>query len=66
MMSCWSIPDKRVIVVKMRQYQGCDKGLGNLNCEDMSNWATSLQLQVGRLTHFTNLFHQGLVIENHT
>ena len=65
-MSCWGIPDKkRVTVVKTWQYHGCDKGVGGLNCENMSNWANSTQLQVGRLTHLTNLFHRELVIENH-
>ena len=53
--NCWGIPDKRVTVLKTWQYQGCDKGFGSLNCEDMSNWANSTQLQVGRLTHFINV-----------
>ena len=54
---------QRVTVVKTWQYQGCDEAFDSFNFEDMSNWANSIQLQVGRLTHMTNLlFHLELVL----
>ena len=56
-----------ITVIKAWQNQGCHKGFGSFNCEDMSNWANSTQFQVGGLTYFTNLlFHGELVIKNHT
>ena len=56
-----------ITVIKAWQNQGCHKGFGSINCEDMSNWANSTQFRVGGLTYFTNLlFHGELVITNHT
>ena len=55
-----------ITVIKAWQNQGCHKGFGIINREDMSNWANSTQFQLGGLTYFTNLFHGELVIKNHT